>query len=180
MKILSVLLIFSFLLPSLSFAKRRRTSNFKRQHAWILNTQNLLTYAKDEKQTNAEFNLAYAYNMGNFEVQPYLGFSVEKPGSGDLGVKNLLLGLALHFNIIENRRGKRWVPYILASAAYSRPAENESGYQVGGGAGFKYFVTSRFVLNPEILYNHKSTSTDGAAAKTSGTVISNLNFRYYF
>lgn len=169
MKTLSVLLVLIFLAPSLSFAKRKKTSRFQRRHAVVLNTQKLFDY--NESSVTGAFNLAYAYNRGNFEFQPYLAFDVTKPRSADLKIANLLLGLSLHFNIIENRRGKRWVPYILVGSAYFRPREEVNIFKVEAGGGFKYFLTSRLAINPEVLYSYHSEEK---------TTKANIHFRYYF
>lgn len=179
MKICSVLLVLVFFFPGITFAKRRKTSNFKRRHAVVLNTQNLFQY--DEFSTRAAFNLAYAYNLGNFEFQPYIAFSMRKPKSGDFSLNNLLLGLSVHFNIVENRRGKRLIPYILASGAYDRPGDQQSGFGLQVGGGFKYFLTSRFVVNPEVFYDYRNISSEGSSANvTLWEIITNLSFRYYF
>lgn len=175
MKTFSVLLVLSFLIPSLSFAKRRRTSNFQRRHAVVLNTQRFFEYS--ESSSEGFFNLAYAYNMGNFELQPYLAFNIEKDDF-DTQIKELQLGLNLHLNIIENRRGKRWIPYILIGGAYYQPNKGVSTFKVDAGGGIKYFLTSRLVLNPEIFYGYELALSDDE--EPDKKIKAHINFRYYF
>ncbi len=174
MKILSALLILLFLVPSLSFAKRRRTSSFKRRHAVVLNTQSF-NYSKADIE--GSFGIAYAYNMGNFEVQPHISFKALQE-SKKLKLKDLLLGLNIHLNIIENRRGKRFIPYILAGGSYSLPENKKTFFIVNAGSGFKYFLTSRLAINPEIFYSHIAIKPKNSPKKYS--IKTNFHFRYYF
>lgn len=174
MKILIMALIFNLLLSSLSFAKRRRTSRFKRGQALVLNTQQIFTYDTEAKKIESKINLAYAYNMGNFEFQPYLFVEFLKTKTTPLKTKTVSIGADMHFNIIENRRGKRWIPYILSGGAFVREG-TKVGFKVRGGAGLKYFVTSRFVADPTFIFDYKKIK------KTTATnFLLQFNFRYYF
>ncbi|MBE8162847.1 MAG: hypothetical protein HAW63_02545 [Bdellovibrionaceae bacterium] len=178
MKILSALLVFSFLFFNIAFAKRRRVSHFQRKHTIILNTQNLFNYynLEDSEKSSAKINLSYAYNSGNFEVQPYLETDLVQANK-KFKINTMLLGLNLHFNFIENRRGKRWVPYALLGANYVRTAERLNLFGAETGAGFKYFLTSRLAMNPEVVYRRTFVKKP---ALPDWKIITNINFRYYF
>lgn len=174
MKILIVALIVNLLFASLSLAKRRRTSRFKREHALVLNTQKIFTYNKVSERVQSDITMAYAYNLGNFEFQPYIVANMSKSKSQSFSINGISIGADVHFNIIENRRGERWVPYILSGGAFTRKSTN-NGFAVRGGTGVKYFVTSRFVVNPDFFFEYKKINQIAEE-----DFLLNINFRYYF
>lgn len=123
----------------------------KRTHALQWSSTNEETTATssistvESKHSEVKTSLFYLYNFERFEIGANINVSTSKNLSTNDKVTNRSIGILGHFNILPNRSGSDFIPYI-SGAAGNMIIEDEistiSGPYGTIGVGFKWFPFS--------------------------------------